>query len=216
MTIAQAPDRREALRPLRGAGGKCLQKFLGLGVVPGRLTAVGVVERVSRTDDDDAAELPRVPLDLPLPEPTTEGPKAVREDGGAEESHDSASELSRPVGVKAGVDKQGKRNFELLPELTRLLGRSVPDNVESCTQSLDLLPYAAQLRDLLAAEDSTEVTNEDEYGRPLGPELPQESRLAIEVLNLDVSEVSDPFHEGSPQFGGRLGPLEDVPVSEVC
>jgi hypothetical protein len=186
------------MRALGSGGGQRAQKLLGLGVVTGRLAAVGVVELVARADDKDTAELPRVPLDSTLSESATVGLEALCEDGEAEASHAAPSELSCPVPAEAGVDVQWERKVEFLSEVSCLRRRAVPDHVELGSSAADLFPDAAQLRDLLAAEDSAEVTNEDQDGGTLPPELLQTPRLSIEVLDLDPGEIFNESHEGSP------------------
>ena len=157
---------------LGSRGGQRAQKLLGLRVVTGRLAAIGVVELVARADDKDTAELPDVALDSPLPESATVGLEAFRDDGEAEASHAAPSELSRPVGVEARIYVQWETKVEFLSEVACLRRRAVSDHVELGSPAADLLPCAAQLRDLLAAEDSAEVTNEDQDSGAVDPELP--------------------------------------------
>jgi hypothetical protein len=155
-------------------------------MISSRLAAVGVVNLIARTDDNNAAELPRISLDSPLSKATAVGIEALREDGKREVSREAPSELACPVGVEARVDEQREGEVKFLLKHPGLGGCTVSDDEELCPPTPDLNTYAAQLRDLLAAEDSAEVANKDENRRPLIPELPQSPRLSIEVLNLDA------------------------------
>jgi hypothetical protein len=62
------------------------------------------------------------------------------------------------------IDQEGKRDAGFLPELTRVVRVAEPDGRQAGAALAESLLMFAQLRDVLAAEDSTIVAEEDHYG----------------------------------------------------
>lgn len=59
----------------------------------------------------------------------------------------------------------------------------------------------AQLRDVLAAEDSTVVAKEDDHGRPLGPQRSKLDRVAVGIRQRDGSKTgADGIGHGAAIF----------------
>jgi len=89
---------------------------------------------------------------------------------------------------------------------TRMLLGAVPDDHELRAARADLVEVVAQLRDLLAAEQSAEVADEDEHDRALLPERSESHPLPPPIGELDARELARAAHRG-------LRVLEAVPKS---
>ena len=84
------------------------------------------------------------------------------------------------VGEAFFVDQQGEGDLRLLAEEPGVVGVPKTDYGEGCPGFLNLQLMIAQLRDMLAAEDSSIVTQEDEHRGsffPQGPEGELRGRL---------------------------------------
>jgi hypothetical protein len=65
---------------------------------------------------------------------------------------------------------------------------AVADHHDLGAGGADLVPAVAQLRDLLAAEQSAEVADEHEHDRALAPQIAQPNRALVCVAELDSGE----------------------------
>ncbi len=86
------------------------------------------------------------------------------------------------------VDQQRKRDAGLLAEHARVMAISQSDGGKRSTFLAEgLLPFA-QLRDMLAAEDSSVVPQEYDYGGTAGPQRTKSNLLAVGIRKHDLCE----------------------------
>jgi hypothetical protein len=74
------------------------------------------------------------------------------------------------VSLSLGVDQQGKIDASLFAEGASIVHVAKTDSGEVGSLGFELLLVCAQLRNVLAAEDSTVVPQKDDHCRPLCPE----------------------------------------------
>ena len=81
---------------------------------------------------------------------------------------------------------------------------TVADDDDLGTDAFHVILNVAQLRELLAAEDSAEVADEEEQRRPSTQDLGQVPDLALCVLKLDSSKIASEQIDlpGSRAFAG--------------
>lgn len=132
---------------------------------------VGVDDAVAGEDDEHRALHPDVALHHALAEAPTHRPKPGDRRPGTERRPHSARRPDRGIrrGRRVGVDVHTGRVAGA--EVRRLPGRPAADEGQSRAPGLDLRLRAAQLRGLLAAEESAEVAKPGDHRRPVGPEV---------------------------------------------
>ena len=74
-------------------------------------------------------------------------------------------------------------------EVDRMLWPAVADDDQLGTAAADLCKRVTQLRDLLAAEDSTKVADEGEHDRLLAPEITEANGVAVRIQHADVFQA---------------------------
>ena len=92
------------------------------------------------------------------------------------------------VGLQPRIGEQTERHPLFFVKALRLLRRSVADRDQLGAGLRDLACGVAQLRDLLLAEQSPEVTQEHENDGRLLPEIAEPDGLAVEVESGQVVE----------------------------
>ena len=97
-------------------------------------------------------------------------------------------QLGSSIGVAPGIDEQRKRDARLFTEDARILKVAEADGGEIRASSFDLGFVLAQLRNVLAAEDSAVVAQKDDDGRPRGPERAETNEALIGVRQCDISK----------------------------
>jgi len=85
-----------------------------------------------------------------------------------------------------------------IAEIDCMLGPAVADDDQLGTTAADLGKCVTQLRDLLAAEDSTKVADEGEHDRLLGPQIAEANGMAIGIQHADVFQVLGDIHDFPP------------------
>ena len=77
---------------------------------------------------------------------------------------------SGPIGGARVIDQQREVDARFLSEQAGIIHVAKPDGSQSSPSPVELVLVLAQLRDVLAAEDSAVMPQEDNYGRILFPE----------------------------------------------
>lgn len=98
-----------------------------------------------------------------------ERPQPVAQASRRERSQGAASESGRPVGLERRVHQQVQSRPALRLEVAGVGGRPVAHNPERRAPIPDRILRVAQLRDLLPAEQSAEVADEDHHRRAVPP-----------------------------------------------
>ncbi len=91
-------------------------------------------------------------------------------------------DLKRPLGV---VREDGRVDPDVLTKELRLFWRAAADDEKLRAAPPDLWKFVAQLRDLLAAENSTEVPHPDDHGVAVGPKRVEPYRATAVVAHFD-------------------------------
>ena len=92
------------------------------------------------------------------------------------------------VGEAFFVDQQGEGDLRLLAEESGVVGVPKTDCGEGCPGFLNLQLMIAQLRDMLAAEDSSIVAQEDEHRGSFFPQGSEANCLAVWVREFNGGE----------------------------
>lgn len=79
-------------------------------------------------------------------------------------------EFDRPIGLALVVDQQGEGDAGLFAKVARVADIAQADSDKLGAFLPELLLVLAQLRDMLTAENSTVVTEKDDYCRRVGPQ----------------------------------------------
>src|ERR1019366_1535001 len=98
------------------------------------------------------------------------------------------------AGLAFLVDQEGERNASILPELARVVCVAESDGCQVGAPLAEGLLVFAQLRDMLAAEDSTVVAQEDHHGR-----LPLPKRAEPDLAAVRIGQ-----HDRRKRFGEHL------------
>lgn len=107
-------------------------------------------------------------------------------------------ESRESVGAQGGIRVERRVEPELVAECTRELGRSVAYDHQLGAGLPDLGENVAQLRDLLSAEQSPEVTHEGQHDGPVVPQGGQGDRAPFQVQDRRL-------REGDVHGIGRVG-----------
>jgi hypothetical protein len=86
------------------------------------------------------------------------------------------------------IDEQRERDAGLLPEKTAIGLVTQPDRGNAGSFMVKLRLVLAQLRDVLAAEDSAIVPQKDHHRRPLGPDRSQPHLVAFRIWQSDACQ----------------------------
>jgi hypothetical protein len=137
---------------------------------------------ISRSEHKAAPELKRVFTQTVLAMPAGLGALARRGIVLSQKvKQGSVAESNRAVGLAFFVDQQGKRDFRVLTEMLGILDVAKPDRDETGAFLAKVLLVFAQLRDVLAAEDSAIVAKKYDHRRGLGPKRAEARGMAIHV-----------------------------------
>jgi hypothetical protein len=146
-----------------------------------------IEQHSSRPDHEDATELPGVALDPLLSVPLPESAERIEGQPRGEDLDPPASQPSGPICAQLGIDEQGPVDVHFIAETLGEQTCTVADDHELGSKTPDLRKLFAQLRDLLAAEDSTEVSDEDQHHRPLFPERSEADLMSVDIFEDDRS-----------------------------
>lgn len=137
-----------------------------------------------------------------LPEPVPQRPEPVHECFRMKKANDSSTGPNRTVYCESRVGVHRRLDVGILHKLTRLLNRAIAHNNELGAGGIDLWNDVTQLRDLLFAEHSAEVADEDQDDGLFRPQSAEAHRLAREAQDLycPQSSLALVIH-GSPPIG---------------
>jgi hypothetical protein len=109
------------------------------------------------------------------------------------------AESGGTVGAAFLVDQQGKRDAGFLAEDARIITISQSDGGQVGSLVSEGLLAFAQLRDVLAAENSSIVPKEDDYGRRQGPKRAESNFAAVGIGEHDLRQFAAKrlLHDGS-------------------
>ncbi len=148
---------------------RCKQR-VGGSVVPERLAHVGVAIDVAGTEDEASAELERIVAQAvllmtggscPAPRNSIFAPQEMEQG--------SPLQAGRAVCLAVLVDQKRERDAGLFAEEARIVPVAQPDGGETGPSFAEFPFVLAQLRSMLAAEDSTIVAEKDDNRGTTGP-----------------------------------------------
>ena len=144
---------------------------------------------VARGEDEAAAELKRVLAETVLAMPglprARPGRRVVAPEQVEQRRLPKAGRAVRPALL---VDEERERDPGVLAERPRVLPVAEADRRQASPRGAEGLLVLAQLRDVLAAEDSAVVPEEDEHGRPALPKRAEPDLVSVDVRQTDVRE----------------------------
>ena len=142
---------------------------------------------VPGAEDEAAAELERVPPEPMLAVTCRARPRPGRRVGTIEEMERGGHlETGGPIGAALLIDEQREADPGLVPERPRIRPITEPDRREPRTARPERLLVRAQLRDMLAAEDSAVVSKKYDYGGSLLPQRAEANNALVYVRQGDV------------------------------
>ena len=165
-------------------------------MVAGLAAGVAVEQRAIRADHEDSAELPGIALHLGLAEAAAQRAHGVERQPRREELDAATAQARRTIGAQLGIHEQRTVQREVLTEGRREVSAAVSDDHELGAPGADVFDPVAQLRDLLAAEQSAEVADEDEDDRAVLPEIAESLPAPPPVGELDAGELGCQSHAG--------------------
>ena len=152
---------------------------------------MGVAIEVAGTKDEAAAKLEGVLAKLMLPVAGGLGPlPGCRVVAPKEMEQGSAAEAGGAVRFPLLVDQEREGDAGFLSENAGVVPVPKPDGRQACALFPEGLLVLAQLRDVLAAEDSTVVAEEDEDRGTLPPQRTEADLLTFRVGQDDPRKLS--------------------------
>ena len=165
----------------RAAG--CVKEGFQRGMIARALADVLIDRLPVRPDHDGAALLPGVALNGALAVAAGQRTDGIEDRGRSQRRGEATLHGEGGEGATTRVDVQRKRDMLLGLEGPGLLGLAGRDHRDADADSFKLGGDAAQLGDLLSAEHSAEVTDEDEQGGAIAPELSEGFGRAMRIEN---------------------------------
>ncbi len=149
---------------------------------------------IPRSENEAAAELERIFSEAVLA--VSRGPGAGPRCGvvAAEKMQQVRRfQAQGTVSDPLGIDEQGKSNIGLFAKQAGKVPVAQPDRCERCSGLLESVFVSAQLRDMLAAEDSSVVPQEDNNGRTA---LPQRAQADLATPSFGQDNIGELCAEG--------------------
>ena len=145
-----------------------------------------------RRDDHDAALLEGIAGDAGLPESARPCLDASRQHTERQDRSRVPSHLQRTIRLtrRIGEEREGRRL--LVAERARLLEAPVADHHELCAERADVLPQRNDRRNLLPAEQASEVADEYQHRGMGRPQLAETDLPAVGVE--DSHPIQDVGH----------------------
>jgi len=162
--------------------GEGRQQVGGWGVVAKGFADVDETVLISGAEDEAAAELERIFAELVLAMPGALRAPAAYEIVPAEQVEGrSVLEPDGLVGLALVVYQERKIDLSLFMEHPGVVGIAQADGDQTSAFLAKVLLVLAQLRDMLAAEDSAPMAEECDDCRAVSPQRSQADRLAVDV-----------------------------------
>jgi hypothetical protein len=156
-------------------GGLFERRFdvVGIRVVPRHCRAMLETQFAARPEDQHATQLPSIALHGCLARPTSQSTNRISDQLRRRHLATPTPKLRRSVGMQVRVDEQMTFDFELFAKGLREAAITVPDDHHFDAPISPCLHRVTQLRNLLTAEESTKVTQEDQNDDTVLPEVAQ-------------------------------------------
>ena len=160
---------------------------------------------ISRDEDKTSTQLEWIFPKLELPMSRGFGSFACYRVVLAEEvKHGRGAKAYSLVGLAFVVNKKREVDLGVVAKLPRISDVAQPDRSQSGAFCFERFLMFAQLRDVLAAEDSPVVPKEDNHGWPLRPQAAQSHWIAIDVRKGDAGQLAAvSVRHGSHSRSGR-------------
>jgi hypothetical protein len=159
------------------------------GRVVSRIAAHVAIRHLStRPNDEDRAELPDVSPHTGRPKTRAQRAQRLEGQGRGEHLDSAAAKTRGAIGAQLRIHQQWAVEFEIVAKSGCEIRGAIADDDEFDSARSNFFDPVAQLRDLLAAEESTEVADEDEDDRLLLPERTQGLGFARRVGKLDLRQ----------------------------
>ena len=97
----------------------------------------------------------------------------------------SALQLRGAIGPALLVNQQRELDPDFFPKLAGIIRIAQPNGCKRCASLSELLFKGAQLRDMLAAEDSAVMTQKDDHSRTARPQRAEPHLLAGRIRQSD-------------------------------
>ena len=186
------------------------QDLVDRRVVPRLAAHVAIGQLPVRPDHEDAAELPGVSLDRALARAGAQCAERVPRQARRQDLDATAPQPGRAIGAQLGIHEQRAVELEVLAKGCGKVRRPVSDDDQLGSASANLVDPVAQLRDLLAAEQSAEVADEDEHDRSLPPERAEPLGSPFQSDSSRVDSLASMLTIDSP-CSGEAGDPEPTP-----
>ena len=152
------------------------------GVISEGLADVGKQVPIARGKHKASPKLERILAQLVLVMPTGAGALASRHVVATQKvEKGGAAQAGHAVGLPLLVNEQGKSDAGLFPEQAGIILIAEPDGGQARTVLMEFPLVLAQLRDVLAAEESTVMPKEGDHRRAIGPERAEPHLVALSV-----------------------------------
>ena len=136
---------------------------------------------VPGANDEHPPLLPRIAYRRPLALPFPDGAQPAQDDAGTERAAQAALQAGGGVRPQLWIDVERTFHMLAVAEIAGMLRPAVADDDQLGSTPADLRKRVAQLRNLLAAEDSAKVADEGEHDRLLAPEITEAHGLSVRV-----------------------------------
>ena len=93
----------------------------------------------------------------------------------------SAAKFHRTIGLAFFVHQQGEGDSSVFAKVAGVSGIAQPNGHQTGSFFAEGLLMLAQLRDMLAAEDSAVVTQENDHSRAIGPQRTHANGAAVGI-----------------------------------
>ena len=177
------------------------------GVVLKGLAHVRVETHVAGGEHKAPAQLERILAESVLPVSGSQGSLPARRIVATEQVQQRRlPKADGAVGLSLLIDQQREGDADLFTEVARVGPIPEPDGGEARPRVLELRLVFAQLRDVLAAEDSAVVAQKHQYRRAVLPQRAQSERLPIGIREADLGQrcAQRTFHSSDDTTSGCL------------
>ena len=168
---------------------QCREQALRLGIVSERPAEVDEQVAIPRSEDETCSQLKRILSQAVLAVSRSFGAPARYGVVAAEEMEKVCGiQLGGAVSDTIGIDQQGEGNAGLLAKGARIVHVPETDRCKRGSGLLELLLVLAQLRDMLAAENSTIVPQKNDDGGILFPKRAKANIVAGALRQHNIRE----------------------------
>jgi hypothetical protein len=163
-------------------------------VVSGLAAHVSIRQLPVTSYHEHAPQLPGVSLDTALAETRAQCPRGIPRESGRQEFDATAPQPRSAIGAELRIHQERAIQRMILSKSCGKPGCSVSYDDELGSPSAYGIDPVAQLRDLLAAEQSAEVADEHQHDGAFFPVRAEPPGFAAPVRKLDVGQSPDDPH----------------------